>query len=159
VKCFTAHFFCVDYIALVMHTHTPKLSQIIMTGLGLMLFALALMLDHYHPRNQGVAEITHSIYKRFGVDSSASTPSAGFAYVSPVAQIKPKAKTKMPDPTTTAKTASADKTLPTILLANGQADPNSSSDTDTDAAQPSQNNGDQTQPDSSQPPTTHDKSN
>lgn len=112
-------------ILLAMHLKTPEISKAVLTGVGLAMFAVALMLDHYHPHNQGIADITHSIYSRFNPGQGAGSASASLTYISPLPQARPKAAPKIADPTAAnAQMPAADKPLPTIVLANGQADPN-----------------------------------
>lgn len=111
-----------------MEIQTPKLPHLIMTGIGLVMFAIAMMLNHYHPHNQGIADITHSIYKRFGVESSSRSNTPAFAYVSTLPSVRPKPTQKMADPTVTASHPQANPAaaLPTMKLAGGQTDPNAS---------------------------------
>jgi hypothetical protein len=102
-----------------MDIRTPKLTQIIMTGLGLLMFVLAMALNHMHPRNQGIADITHgSIYKRFGINETSGT-TASFSYVSTLANISTNSKPKIDDPTS----PKSDQALPTQAMADGQPDP------------------------------------
>jgi len=71
-----------------------------MTGLGLLMFAAAVALNHYHPHNQGIADITHgAIYKKLGVDNASSSSLPAFGYVSPLAKVKTAPAPKLADPT------------------------------------------------------------
>jgi hypothetical protein len=55
---------CMESYIISMQIDPSKYSQSFLTVVGLSLLVLALLLNHYHPRNQGVADLSHgSIYK------------------------------------------------------------------------------------------------
>ena len=47
-----------------MQTQPNKYVQVFLTAIGLLLLILSILINHYHPRNEGIATITHNdIYK------------------------------------------------------------------------------------------------
>lgn len=131
-----------------METHTPKLSQIVMTCVGLALFAAAMMLNHYHPHNQGIADISHSIYNRLGIGQATSSSNATLGYIAPLPKVTVHESTKIADPTTQP---TQDHNLPTVTLAGGQPDP-TVKDTDSQSQ-----NSDKSQQSDQQPNNASDK--
>jgi hypothetical protein len=123
---------------LAMEARTPKMTQIVLTGLGLFLFALAMTLNHFHPRNQGIAELTHgAIYKKLGISDASNSNVPAMTYVSPLPKASPKPVAKMTDPT--SDSAGGDpKSLPTAAMA-GQTDQNSDDSDSSSASSSSQN--------------------
>jgi hypothetical protein len=43
-----------------MQTHPNRFTQLVLTGVGLGLLVFAILLNHYHPRNAGVASASHN---------------------------------------------------------------------------------------------------
>jgi|GEM_PF-6999159 len=72
-----------------MQTQPNKVTQILLTAVGLFLLVLAMTLNHYHPRNEGVSTVTHNNIYRLQLDI-AQTPLVGFgapALASDVARV------------------------------------------------------------------------
>ncbi|MDB5161435.1 MAG: hypothetical protein JWO96_815 [Candidatus Saccharibacteria bacterium] len=93
-----------------MQIQPQKIYQIILTGLGLGLLVLAVTLNHYHPHNQGIADMTRgSLFKRLGINDASAAGSSGISYVNLLP--KPAANAdKISDPTTSSDNKEA--TLP-----------------------------------------------
>jgi hypothetical protein len=78
-----------------MQIQPQKFNQIFLTGVGLILFAVAFLLNHYHPHNQGVANLTRgALFKKLGISEAATSNSSGLYYVG----FLPKKTTSTPTP-------------------------------------------------------------
>ncbi len=91
-----------------MQIQPKSLYHVFLTLLGLLLLASVVVLNHFHPRNQGIADLSHSsIYKIAEHNSSQPTSrDSTFAYATMISTVPAKADTnKLSDPTSQGQTA------------------------------------------------------
>jgi hypothetical protein len=99
-----------------MQIQLQKIYQIALTGIGLCLFAAALMLNHNHPHNEGIASLTHNaILQKLGISTASSTGGSNLSYLAPLPKTAPKAD-KIDDPTSASDTQNP--SLPAVAEAN-----------------------------------------
>jgi hypothetical protein len=78
-----------------MQIQLQKVYQLLLTAAGLAMLAIVMALNHYHPHNQGIADITKTfIYNRLGINTADSTGPSGLGYVSTL-PVAPQDKTKI----------------------------------------------------------------
>lgn len=133
-----------------MQIQLRKIYQIVLTGVGLCLFAVALLLNHAYPRNQGIASLTHNaLFQKLGISSASSASGSGLTYLSPLPKVTatPKAD-KLDDPTSTTDTQSP--SLPTVAQAGEDKTANPETD-DSISVKSNDKSGGGTKGDSSQP--------
>jgi hypothetical protein len=100
-----------------MQLQSQKPYQLFLTALGLCMFVAALVINHYHPHNQGIADITRgSLLKSIGISQASPAGGSGLSYVKLLPAPASTADTaKIEDPTT--PTDNKDAQLPTVASA------------------------------------------
>src|SRR3954469_12898051 len=92
-----------------MQIQLQKVYQLLLTAAGLAMLAIVMALNHYHPHNQGIADITKTfIYNRLGINTANGTGPSDLGYVStlPVAPSQNKTKITQDNPANTGDNAS-----------------------------------------------------
>jgi len=110
-----------------MQTNSKNYYQLMLTGLGLGLFALVMLMNHFHPHNEGIAALPrHYIYQKLAINSASDEQRPTFSYIGPLATPKVNAPApKVEDPTTVKQ----DEQSPQLPIVNKVSD---SPDTESD---------------------------
>jgi hypothetical protein len=70
-----------DYIPVIMQTHPRRFTTLALTVIGLGLLITAIILNHYHPRNAGVAAASHGYIAALTLNTRPSVAYAGSTIV------------------------------------------------------------------------------